>query len=147
MISEKDLSELEKIPLEERITRVENLLKDKESPRAFELGLLLALKMGQEIREKKPLGSESGDLVASWSGKYPESIVEEAIASAREFMLNPAKIAEKIKEGLKGKGEGVPLASADDAASATPSSGDTRACPGPVPGQRPESLDGEVENG
>ena len=105
MISEKDLSELEKIPLEERITRVENLLKDKESPRAFELGLLLALKMGQEIREKKPLGSESGDLVASWSGKYPESIVEEAIASAREFMLNPAKIAEKIKEGLKGKGE------------------------------------------
>ena len=101
MISEKDLSELEKIPLEERITRVENLLKDKESPRAFELGLLLALKMGQEIREKKPLGSESGDLVASWSGKYPESIVEEAIASAREFMLNPAKIAEKIKAGLQ----------------------------------------------
>ena len=101
MISEKDLSELEKIPLEERITRVENLLKDKENPRAFELGLLLALKMGQEIREKKPLGSESGDLVASWSGKYPESIVEEAIASAREFMLNPAKIAEKIKAGLQ----------------------------------------------
>ncbi len=106
MISEKDLSELEKIPLEERITRVENLLKDKENPRAFELGLLLALKMGQEIREKKPLGSESGDLVASWSGKYPESIVEEAIASAREFMLNPAKIAEKIKAGLKREGEG-----------------------------------------
>ena len=101
MISEKDLSELEKIPLEERITRVENLLKDKETHRAFELGLLLALKMGQEIREKKPLGSESGDLVASWSGKYPESIVEEAIASAREFMLNPAKIAEKIKAGLQ----------------------------------------------
>ena len=105
MISEKDLSELEKIPLEERITRVENLLKDKESPRAFELGLLLALKMGQEIREKKPLGSESGDLVASWSGKYPESIVEEAIACAKEFMLNPAKIAEKIKAGLKNSTE------------------------------------------
>ena len=139
MISEKDLSELEKIPLEERITRVENLLKDKENPRAFELGLLLALKMGQEIREKKPLGSESGDLVASWSGKYPESIVEEAIACAKEFMLNPAKIAEKIKAGLKREGEGVPLASADDAASATPSSGDTP--------QRPESLDGEASNG
>ena len=138
MISEKDLSELEKIPLDERITRVENLLKDKESPRPFELGLLLALKMGQEIREKKPLGSESGDLVASWSGKHPESVVEESIAFAKEFLLNPAKIAEKIKEGLS-KGEGLPLASADDAASATPSSGDTP--------QRPESLDSEVENG
>ena len=102
MISEKDLSELEKIPLDERITRVENLLKDKESPRPFELGLLLALKMGQEIREKKPLGSESGDLVASWSGKHPESVVEEAITFAKEFLLHPAKIAEKIKAGLKG---------------------------------------------
>ena len=102
MISEKDLAELEKIPLEERISRIQKLLDGKESPRAFELGLLLALKMGEEIRDKKPLGSESGDLVASWNGKYPESIVEEAIASAREFMLNPAKIAEKIKAGLKG---------------------------------------------
>ena len=53
--------------------------------------------------------------------------------------INPAKIAEKIKAGLKREGEGVPLASADEAASATPSSGDTP--------QRPESLDGEVENG
>ena len=129
MISEKDLSELEKIPLEERISRIENLLKDKESPRAFELGLLLALKMGQEIREKKPLGSESGDLVASWSGKYPESIVEEAIASAREFMLNPAKIAEKIKAGLQ-KQE----ADAD------------RSQPWATTGQH-DSGNGEVENG
>jgi hypothetical protein len=100
MISEKDLAELEKVPLEERISRIQKLLEGKESPRPFELGLLLALKMGEEIRDKKPLGSESGDLVASWNGKYPESVVEEAIASAREFMLNPAKIAEKIKLGF-----------------------------------------------
>ena len=63
MISEKDLEELQKIPLDERVKRVEALLEKKENPRGFELGLLLALKMGQEIREKKPLGSESGDLV------------------------------------------------------------------------------------
>ncbi len=166
MISEKDLSELEKIPLDERITRVENLLKDKESPRPFELGLLLALKMGQEIREKKPLGSESGDLVASWSGKHPESVVEEAIAFAKEFLLHPAKIAEKIKAGLKGderseaqgandKGESLPLASADDAASATPSSGDTPPKGGhahisaeALSGQRPQRPENpEAENG
>lgn len=100
MISEKDLAELENVPYDERIKRIEKLLEGKENPRAFELGLLLALKMGQEIREKKPLGSESGDLVASWSGKYPESVVEEAIASAKEFMLHPASIAEKIKSGV-----------------------------------------------
>ena len=100
MISEKDLAELEKIPYEQRIERVEKLLEGKSEPRAFELGLLLALKMGQEIREGKELGSESGDLVASWSGKHPDSVVEEAIAFAKEFLMNPAKIAEKIKSGM-----------------------------------------------
>ena len=101
MISEKDLAELEKIPYEQRIERVEKLLEGKSEPRAFELGLLLALKMGQEIREGKELGSESGDLVASWSGKHPDSVVEEAIAFAKEFLMNPAGIAEKIKAGLQ----------------------------------------------
>ena len=100
MISEKDLEELQKIPLDERVKRVEELLEKKENPRGFELGLLLALKMGQEIREKKPLGSESGDLVASWNDKYSEYVIEEAIASAKEFMLHPGKIAEKIKAGM-----------------------------------------------
>ena len=101
MISEKDLEELQNIPYDERIKRVEKLLEAKDSPRGFELGLLLALKMGQEIREKKPLGSESGDLVASWNGKYSEYVIEEAIASAKEFLLHPANIAEKIKAGMK----------------------------------------------
>jgi hypothetical protein len=100
MISEKDLAELEKIPYEQRIERVEKLLEGKSEPRAFELGLLLALKMGQEIREGKELGSTSGDLVASWSGKHPDSVVEEAIAFAKEFLMNPAKLAEKIKSGV-----------------------------------------------
>ncbi|MCQ2105414.1 MAG: hypothetical protein MJZ26_06450 [Fibrobacter sp.] len=100
MISEKDLAELENVPFEERITRVEKLLEGKSEPRAFELGLLLALKMGQELREGKELGSTSGDLVASWVGRYPDSIVEEAIVSAKEFLTNPAKLAEKIKAGV-----------------------------------------------
>jgi len=100
MISEKDLAELENIPYEQRIERVEKLLEGKSEPRAFELGLLLALKMGQEIREGKELGSESGDLVASWSGKHPDSVVEEAIAFAKEFLMNPAKLAEKIRDGF-----------------------------------------------
>ena len=105
MISEKDLAELENIPYEQRIERVEKLLEGKSEPRAFELGLLLALKMGQEIREGKELGSESGELVASWNGRHPDSIIEEAIAFAKEFLVNPAKIAEKIKSGMLKKNE------------------------------------------
>lgn len=100
MISEEDLSKQENVPYEERITRIEKLLEGKEKPRAFELGLLLALKMGKEIREKKPLGSTTASIVAGWSQKYPASIVEEAIASAKEFLTNPAKLAERIKASM-----------------------------------------------
>lgn len=100
MISEEDLSKQENVPYEERITRIEKLLEGKEKPRPFELGLLLALKMGQEIREKKPLGSTTASIVAGWSQKYPASIVEEAIASAKEFLVNPAKLAERIKSSM-----------------------------------------------
>jgi hypothetical protein len=107
MISEKDLTNSQNIPYEERIARIEKMLDGKESPRAFELGLLLALKMGQEIREKKPLGSTTGDIVAGWSSKYPESVVEEAIAHAKQFLTNPGALAEKMKNiMLKMKSQG-----------------------------------------
>ena len=101
MISEEDLTKQQSIPYEERISRIEKLLEGKEKPRAFELGLLLALKMGQEIREKKPLGSTTAKMVAEWNRTYPSSLVEEAIASAKEFLMNQAKLAEKIKAGMK----------------------------------------------
>ncbi len=97
MISEKDLTQSQNIPYEERITRIEKMIESEEEPKAFELGLLLALKMGQEIREKKPLGSTTGDIVATWSSKYPESVVEEAIAHAKQFLTNPGALAEKMK--------------------------------------------------
>ncbi len=100
MISEKDLKDSENTTLDEKISRIEKMLEGKESPRAFELGMLLALKMAQEIREGKELGSESGQIVVEWTKKFPNSIVEEAIASAKEFLLNPGKLADKIKESL-----------------------------------------------
>ncbi|MCF0216609.1 MAG: hypothetical protein HUK21_09070 [Fibrobacteraceae bacterium] len=108
MISEKDLADLEKVPFEERVARIEKMVEGKEKPSAFELGLLLAVKMGQEIREKKPLGSDTENLVASWSGKHPDSVVEEAIAFAKEFLTHPGNLASKLKEQmLKPKTESI----------------------------------------
>lgn len=117
MISEKDLNDSQNTPYEERIERIEKMLEGKESPRPFELGLLLALKMGQEIREKKPLGSTTGDMVAEWSGKYPESVVEEAIANAKQFLTNPGALAEKIKSGMMERNAKASEASEEDGAS------------------------------
>ena len=97
MISEKDLTNSQNTPYEERIARIEKMIESEETPRAFELGLLLALKMGQEIREKKPLGSTTGDIVAGWTSKYTNEVVEEAIAHAKQFLTNPGALAEKMK--------------------------------------------------
>lgn len=105
MVSENDLQEIQKKSLDEQITRLEELLEGRERPRAFELSLLLALKMAKELREGKELGSESGDMVASWSENYPASIVEEAILGAKEFLLKPANLADKIKDTLLQKKE------------------------------------------
>lgn len=140
MISEKDLAELEKIPFEQRIERVEKLLEGKSEPRAFELGLLLALKMGQEIREGKELGSESGDLVASWNGKHPNSVVEEAIAFAKEFLTNPAGIAEKIKAGLQKQEADADLRQHDSQKQDADADSETSS-----PTCHPERSDSEVE--
>ena len=115
MISEEDLTKQQNVPYEERISRIEKLLEGKENPRAFELGLLLALKMGQEIRDKKPLGSTTASLVAGWNKTYPASIVEEAIASAKEFLTNPAKLAEKIKTEMLKASENQKKEEAEDA--------------------------------
>ena len=97
MISEKDLTQSQNIPYEERINRIEKMIEAEAEPKAFELGLLLALKMGQEIRDRKPLGSTTGDIVASWTSKYSEDVVEEAISHARQFLTNPGTLAEKMK--------------------------------------------------
>ena len=105
MISEEDLKKSEQSDIQEKIARIEKLLETSETPRPFELGMLLALKMGQEIREQKELGSESGKLVESWVQKYPESLVEEAIATSREFLFNSSMLTKKIKESILAKQE------------------------------------------
>lgn len=146
MISEKDLAELEGVPYEERIARVEKLLEGKSEPRPFELGLLLALKMGQELRQGKELGSESGDLVASWVGKYSEWTVEEAIASAKEFLTNPGALVEKMKAGFKKKAEEAEAAAKAAAEnSSAPAAGEEIPLSGEVPNA--ENPAGESRNG
>ena len=54
--------------------------------------------MAKELQDGKELGSESGEMVATWTELYPASIVEEAIIGAKEFLLNPSRLADKIKD-------------------------------------------------
>ncbi|MFA6661854.1 MAG: hypothetical protein WCS56_02330 [Bacilli bacterium] len=100
MISEQDLKEMESLDLTGKISRITSLLKGREQPRSFELGILLALKMANEIREGKALGEDTAAIVAEWTQKYPESVVEEAIAHAKEFLLHSETLIEKLRKGI-----------------------------------------------
>lgn len=106
MASQADLHSFEKFSLSERIGRIEKLLEKNDSPKPFELGLLLALKIAEEMKSKKTIGEGSGQLVAEWTKKYPESIVEEAISSARAFLLNPSSLMEKLRESILARNQG-----------------------------------------
>ena len=100
MISEQDLKEMESLDLTGKISRISSLLEGREQPRSFELGIFLALKMANEIREGKALGEETAANVAEWAQKYPDSVVEEAITHAKEFLLHSETLREKLRSGI-----------------------------------------------
>ncbi len=94
------LEQFEKAGFDETIARVKKRIEINEKPRSLELGILLALTVAAEIREGKELGKESGELVASWNEKYDSTLIEEAIAHSREFLLHSSNLVDKIKKEL-----------------------------------------------
>lgn len=85
-------------PIEEldgRIARLDELIATRDDARRG-LGLRLALGLAREIRRGVPPGTETSDLVASWSGVHGPDAVEEAVAQARVLLRDPARLAEEI---------------------------------------------------
>lgn len=92
-----DLSEVEK--------RIEHLASADEAPTALSLGVRLAVAMAAEMRDGVPVGSRTGAMVAEWSRQWPRT-AEDAVAVARELLLNPGKLKEALGERLFGKNPG-----------------------------------------
>ena len=92
-----DLSEIEK--------RIELLSAADEAPTALSLGVRLAVAMAAEMRDGVPVGSRSGAMVAQWSREWSQT-ADDAVAVARELLLNPKELKEKLGERLFGKNPG-----------------------------------------
>lgn len=99
-MSEEFRERLEAGKIEENIKRVDFLLGNSKHVNAQGLGIKLALEMTLEMSEGKALGAETGDLIATWMEVHPESIVEEAIEVARQFLLKPETLATTIGKKL-----------------------------------------------
>jgi hypothetical protein len=94
------LRQLETADLDENLKRVDYLLKGSQSAQAHGLGIKLALLIAKELQEGLEVGSLSGDAIRQWNREFPESVVEEAVVMARQFLLDPAKIKSKIRQKL-----------------------------------------------
>ncbi len=114
----------------------------------------IALGAAKLFRIPLVLNFHGAELLLIRKKKWVRPLLKFAIGQARAVFANSSFTAGKIKAirdvkvewspygtTLETKdGGSLPLASAAKAASATPSSGGTRACPGPVPGQRPDKF-------
>lgn len=72
----------------ERLDALLNAADDEEKVHAG-MGIRLALGMALELKEGKPLGAETGELVAGWVRKYGHEAVDIAVKVAREFLTKP----------------------------------------------------------
>jgi len=77
---------------------------DEERLRAG-LGIRLALGLAQEMREGKPIGSETTELVAGWMHDYGQDTVDAATRVAREFLIKPEELRKSLGQrlGLEGQ--------------------------------------------
>ena len=85
------------------------------------MGIRLALGMAQELKSGKPLGAETGELVAEWAAHFGQDSVDAAVRIAREFLVKPESMRSTLgqKLGLEKGPEGEEDADVDgeDAAS------------------------------
>jgi hypothetical protein len=88
--------------LEESIARMDALIdatEDEEKLRAG-LGVRLALGFARELGRGQPLGSQTSELVASWTRQYGQDAVDAAVAIAREFMTKPEELRKALGQRL-----------------------------------------------
>lgn len=82
--------------------RLDGLLaaeKDEEKIRAG-MGIRLALGMAQELKDGKPFGTDTGELVAEWAHDYGQDTVDAAIKVAREFLTKPEEMRKALGQRL-----------------------------------------------
>jgi hypothetical protein len=88
--------------LQDSIDRLDLLIdatEDVEKLRAG-LGVRLALGFAKELREVRPLGSQTGEMVAEWVRQYGQDTVDAAVTIAREFLTKPEELRKALGRRL-----------------------------------------------
>lgn len=122
--------------LDETLTRLDELLARTENLERLRsgLGMRLALTMAKELRDGKPLGTETAALVAGWTERHGQESVEVAVGIAREFLTRPDSLVKDFSIRLRDMQSSPP----------TPAQG---APPSPPPSNASREGEGEGDRG
>ena len=66
------------------------------------MGIRLALGLAQELKDGKPFGTDTGELVAAWMHDYGKDTVDAAVTVAREFLTKPEAMRMALGQRLQG---------------------------------------------
>lgn len=98
------LKDMEGSDLNASLQRIESLLAQKDCPKPLHLGIQLALRIAQEMKEGKEPGAETAMLVSTWVERYGAERVDDAVAFARQFLLQPQEVRERIEKKVQSEG-------------------------------------------
>ncbi|HSQ42657.1 MAG TPA: hypothetical protein VLM37_10295 [Fibrobacteraceae bacterium] len=97
---QKIRQELESSGLDATISRVSALVMSTEDPKAIHLGILLALRIAEEMRAGNAPGTTTATIVANWMERYGEERVNQAVEFARHFLFKPEELMHQIAARL-----------------------------------------------
>ena len=64
------------------------------------LGMRLALGLARELKDGRPIGSDTTALVAGWVEEFGQETVDAAVKVAREFLTKPEELRKSLGQRL-----------------------------------------------
>ncbi len=97
---------LESSDLSEIIERIDYLIEEESNDvEPHQVGLKVAVLMADELKNGKALGEDSSKELLKWKGYFTPTELDEVVKSARQYLLEPEKLAENLAKRLFEEGE------------------------------------------
>lgn len=102
-MDEPQIAHLDAAHLDETLGRLDDLISRTENLERLRsgLGMRLALSMARELRDGKPLGTDTAPLVAGWVATHGQDTVDIAVGIAREFLTRPDTLVKDFAQRLR----------------------------------------------
>jgi hypothetical protein len=99
-VKEEIRKKLESSDVSEILERIDYLIEQEKEVEPHMIGLKIAILMGKELKNGLALGSESGTEIIKWKGYFSETEMDEIIGYARQFLMEPSHLVQKLSQRI-----------------------------------------------